>query len=49
MLITDYSSVSWDVYYQEKPVVFYPFDLETYEDVYKRQAPDWMSFPLRQR
>ena len=33
MLITDYSSVSWDVYYQEKPVVFYPFDLETYENV----------------
>ena len=33
MLITDYSSVSWDVYYQEKPVVFYPFDLETYEKV----------------
>ena len=24
MLITDYSSVSWDVYYQEKPVIFYP-------------------------
>lgn len=33
MLITDYSSVSWDVYYQEKPVIFYPFDLETYEKV----------------
>lgn len=33
MLITDYSSVSWDVYYQEKPVVFYPFDLEIYENV----------------
>ena len=31
MLITDYSSVSWEVYYQGKPVVFYPFDLETYE------------------
>ena len=26
MLITDYSSVSWDVYYQEKPVIFYPFE-----------------------
>ena len=33
MLITDYSSVSWDVYYQEKPVIFYPFDLGTYEKV----------------
>lgn len=33
MLITDYSSVAWDVYYQEKPVVFYPFDLDTYEKI----------------
>lgn len=33
MLITDYSSVAWDVYYQEKPVVFFPFDLETYQQV----------------
>ncbi len=32
MLITDYSSVAWDVYYQEKPVVFYPFDRQTYEE-----------------
>lgn len=31
MLITDYSSVAWDVYHQGKPVVFYPFDLTTYE------------------
>lgn len=31
MLITDYSSVAWDVYHQGKPVVFYPFDLATYE------------------
>lgn len=31
LLITDYSSVAWDVYYQEKPVIFYPFDLELYE------------------
>ncbi len=30
MLITDYSSVAWDVFYQEKPVVFYAFDFETY-------------------
>ena len=31
MLITDYSSVCWDVYYLEKPVVFYQFDHELYE------------------
>jgi CDP-glycerol glycerophosphotransferase (TagB/SpsB family) len=30
MLITDYSSVSWDMYYQKKPVIFYQFDLEDY-------------------
>ena len=31
MLITDYSSVCWDVYYQKKPVVFYQFDFEKYD------------------
>lgn len=30
MLITDYSSVCWDVFYQDKPVLFYQFDLDTY-------------------
>lgn len=30
MLITDYSSVCWDVYYQKKPVIFYQFDLDEY-------------------
>ena len=30
LLITDYSSVCWDVYYQGKPVIFYQFDLEDY-------------------
>lgn len=30
MLVTDYSSVCWDVYYQGKPVVFYQFDLDDY-------------------
>lgn len=30
MLITDYSSVSWDMYYQGKPILFYQFDLEEY-------------------
>lgn len=33
MLITDYSSVAWDVYHQEKPVVFFPFDLNVYEEM----------------
>lgn len=31
LLITDYSSVCWDVYYQKKPVIFYQFDLDDYE------------------
>ncbi|MBR2764653.1 MAG: CDP-glycerol glycerophosphotransferase family protein, partial [Blautia sp.] len=30
MLITDYSSVCWDAYYLEKPVLFYHFDREDY-------------------
>lgn len=30
MLITDYSSVCWDVYYLKKPVIFYQFDYEQY-------------------
>jgi CDP-glycerol glycerophosphotransferase (TagB/SpsB family) len=30
LLITDYSSVAWDMYYQKKPIVFYQFDLEDY-------------------
>ncbi|MFE0506086.1 CDP-glycerol glycerophosphotransferase family protein [Peribacillus butanolivorans] len=30
MLITDYSSVSWDMFYQKKPIIFYQFDLDTY-------------------
>lgn len=32
MLITDYSSVSWDIYYMEKPILFYQFDLEQYNE-----------------
>lgn len=31
MLVTDYSSVSWDVFYQKKPVLFYQFDMEQYK------------------
>ena len=30
LLITDYSSVSWDIYYQKKPVLFYQFDIDDY-------------------
>lgn len=30
MLITDYSSVAWDMYYQKKPVIFYQFDISDY-------------------
>lgn len=30
LLITDYSSVAWDFFYQKKPVIFYQFDREVY-------------------
>ncbi|WP_141603605.1 CDP-glycerol glycerophosphotransferase family protein [Terrilactibacillus laevilacticus] len=30
LLITDYSSVAWDMYYQKKPIVFFQFDLKDY-------------------
>lgn len=32
MLITDYSSVAWDMYYQKKPVLFYQFDINDYNE-----------------
>lgn len=32
LLITDYSSVCWDVYYQGKPVIFYQFDVDKYNE-----------------
>lgn len=31
LLITDYSSVAWDVYYQKRPVIFYQFDIKEYD------------------
>jgi CDP-glycerol glycerophosphotransferase (TagB/SpsB family) len=31
MLITDYSSVAWDMYYQKKPILFFQFDYEEQE------------------
>lgn len=33
MLVTDYSSVGWETYYSKKPVVFYRFDIEMYEEL----------------
>ncbi|WP_180232795.1 CDP-glycerol glycerophosphotransferase family protein [Bacillus sp. AFS055030] len=30
LLITDYSSVSWDFYYMKKPTIFYQFDRDEY-------------------
>ncbi|MCD8086418.1 MAG: CDP-glycerol glycerophosphotransferase family protein [Clostridiales bacterium] len=32
MMVTDYSSASWDVYYQKKPVLFYQFDVAQYNE-----------------
>lgn len=31
LLVTDYSSVAWDVYYQKKPVIFFQFDIKEYD------------------
>lgn len=30
LLITDYSSVAWEMYYQNKPTLFYHFDVDDY-------------------
>jgi len=32
MAITDYSSICWDMLYMDKPVVFYQFDRDRYEE-----------------
>ena len=34
LLITDYSSVAWDVFYLKKPVVFFQFDLQDYLNIH---------------
>lgn len=34
MLVTDYSSVCWDILYQDKPTIFYQFDLDKYEEAH---------------
>lgn len=31
LMISDYSSVTWDMFYMKKPVLFYQFDYEKYE------------------
>ena len=33
MFVTDYSSASWDVYYMDKPVLFYQFDAKKYSEL----------------
>lgn len=34
LMITDYSSASWDMFYMKKPVIFYQFDEEEYNKVH---------------
>lgn len=34
LLITDYSSVAWDMFHQNKPVLFYQFDLDDYNEAH---------------
>lgn len=34
MLITDYSSVAWDMYYMDKPILFYQYDVDKYMDTW---------------
>ncbi len=38
MLITDYSSVNFDVAYQEKPVIYYQFDLEEFRKLHYKEG-----------
>ena len=34
LLVTDYSSIAWDVYYMGKPTVFYQYDTQAYLDTW---------------
>lgn len=34
LLVTDYSSVCWDLYYMGKPAVFYQYDVDKYMDTW---------------
>ena len=38
MLITDYSSVFFDVGYMEKPVIYYQFDMEEFRKIHYREG-----------
>ena len=33
MLVSDYSSITWDMFYMNKPVIFYQFDCEKYQEL----------------
>jgi len=33
-LVTDYSSIAWDMYYMDKPSIFYQFDAEAYDETW---------------
>jgi CDP-glycerol glycerophosphotransferase (TagB/SpsB family) len=33
-LITDYSSIAWDMYYMDKPTLFYQFDADMYDEAW---------------
>ncbi len=41
LMITDYSSVAWDMYYLKKPVIFYQFD----RDEYLNHQGSYLEFP----
>lgn len=34
LLITDYSSISWDLYFMGKPIILYQFDMEDYQNTW---------------
>ena len=34
MLITDYSSIAWDMYYMDKPIIFYQYDEDKYMETW---------------
>ena len=34
LLVTDYSSVAWDVFYMGKPIILYQYDMEKYQETW---------------
>ncbi|EPM4617039.1 CDP-glycerol glycerophosphotransferase family protein [Vibrio vulnificus] len=44
LLITDYSSVYFDFLYLNRPIVFYPYDLELYENVHRGFNVDYNKY-----